>query len=106
MVVKSADYGDFDNGGTFDNNTNIDTQCSALTSCLVKSLCGGNSSCDLTMNNDLLPSQYCPDTSKETYTQYTCVDKYNSSTITGKVDCSSSSTIVICREKIKIFLGA
>ena len=87
MVVKSADYGDFDNGGTFDNNTNTDTQCSALTNCQVKSLCGGNRSCEVTMNNHLLPSQYCSNTSKEIYTKYTCVDIYNSSTITTGNTC-------------------
>ena len=94
MVVKNADYGDFDNGGTFDNNTNIDMQCSKLANCQVKSLCSGKRSCDLTMDNNLLPSQYCPDTSKEIYTQYTCVDKNTSSTITGKADCSASSSTI------------
>ncbi len=103
MVVKNADYGDFDNFGTFDSNTNIDMQCSKLANCQVKSLCSGKRSCDLTMDNNLLPSQYCSDTSKEIYTQYTCVDKYNSNTITGKAGCSSSSTIVIRREKLRSF---
>ncbi len=87
MVIKGADYGVFDNGGTFDNNTNIDAQCSALTNCQMKSLCSGNRSCELTLNNHLLSSPYCSNTSKEIYTKYTCVDTYSSSAITtGKVD--------------------
>ncbi len=86
MVVKSADYGDFDDSGTFDMNANIDTQCSALTNCQVKSFCSGRRSCELTMNNKLLPSPYCSDTSKEIYIKYTCVDSNNSTTITtGKL---------------------
>ncbi len=87
MVIKGADYGDFDNGDTFDKNANIDTACSALTNCQVKSLCGGNRSCELAMNNNLLQSPYCSNTSKEIYTKYTCVDTYNSSTITTGNTC-------------------
>ena len=83
MVVKRADYGDFNNSGTFDNNTIIDTQCSALSNCQVKSHCGGKRSCELTMNNTLLPSRYCSDNSKEIYTEYTCVDSRNSNTTTS-----------------------
>ena len=87
MVVKSADYGGFDNGGTFDNNANINTTCSALSNCQVKSLCSGKRSCELTMNNHLLPSQYCSNTSKEIYTKYTCVDTYSSSIIITGITC-------------------
>ena len=83
MVVKSADYGDFDNSGTFNQNADIDTQCSALANCQVKSSCGGQRSCDLTMDDKLLPSEYCSDTSKEIYTKYTCTDKESQKIITG-----------------------
>ena len=83
MMVKSADYRAFNNRGTFNPNANIDTQCSALTNCQVKSLCGGKTSCELTLNNTLLPSKYCFDTSKQIYTKYTCVDNYTSSAITA-----------------------
>jgi hypothetical protein len=83
MVVKSADYGDFDNRGTFNQNANIDKQCSALTNCQVKSLCGGKRSCELTMDNKLLPSEYCPDISKEIYTKYTCTNEESQNIITG-----------------------
>ena len=82
MMVKSADYGDFDMQGNFSDDKNIDSQCSQLTNCQVKSLCGGKRSCELTMDSNLLPSKYCPDTSKEIYNKYTCVDVYNSSAIT------------------------
>ena len=83
MMIETADYGNYDNSGTFNNNANIDTQCSKLTNCQVKSLCGGKRSCELTMDNNLLPSQYCPDTSKQIYTKYTCVDTYSPSAITA-----------------------
>ena len=85
MVVKSADYGDFDNNGVFakDQDAKIDTQCSALTNCQVKSRCGGQRSCDLTINNKLLPSEHCPDISKEIYTKYICTDKESQNIITG-----------------------
>ena len=83
MMIQAADYGNYDNNGTFNNNAAIDTQCSKLTNCQVKSLCGGNRSCELTMDNNLLPSQYCSDTSKQVYTKYTCVDTYSSSAITA-----------------------
>ena len=79
MVVKKVDYGNFDQSGTFNANARIDTACSMITSCRVKSLCGGNRSCELTMDNNILLSQYCSDTSKEIYTEYTCVD--NSPTV-------------------------
>ena len=82
MMVNSADYGDFNNGGRVNKNARIDTKCSKLTNCQVKSVCGGNRSCELTMNNNLLPSQYCSDTSKQIYTKCTCVDNYSSSAIT------------------------
>jgi hypothetical protein len=96
MVVKSADYGDFNKNGAFNDDKNIDTTCSKLTSCQVKSRCGGNRSCELTMDNNLLPSEYCSDTSKEIYTKYTCVDTYNSSTITtGNSDISAYITKTI-----------
>ena len=83
MLVKSADYGDFDNSGIFNKNANIDTQCSKLTNCQVKSLCDGKRSCGLTLDNNLLPSQYCSNTSKQIYTKYTCVDGYSSTS--GKI---------------------
>jgi hypothetical protein len=83
MAIRRAVYGNFNNGGTFDNNTIIDTQCSALSNCQVKSHCGGKRSCELIMNNTLLPSQYCSDTSKEIYTEYTCVGSSNSNTTTS-----------------------
>ena len=86
MVVQSANYGDFNKNGVFNDDKNVNTACSALASCQVKSRCGGNRSCELTMNNDLLPLQYCPDTSKHIYTKYTCRNTYNLTTITtGKV---------------------
>jgi hypothetical protein len=82
MVVHRADYGDFKSGGMFNITANTNSTCSPLTNCQVKSRCGGNRSCELTMNNNLLPSEYCSDTSKEIYTEYTCMDTYNSPTIT------------------------
>ncbi|CAB4042576.1 retinoschisin-like, partial, partial [Paramuricea clavata] len=82
MAVKKADYGDFNIGGRFYIGTNIDTNCSILTNCQVKSFCGGKRSCELTIDNNLLPSQYCSDTSKEMYTEYNCEDSNSSTTIT------------------------
>jgi hypothetical protein len=91
MMVKRADYGDFNKTCFFNDDKNIDTTCSKLTNCQVKSRCGGNRSCELTMDNNLLPSEYCPDTSKEIYTEYTCVDSSSSTIITaGKVDIPKS----------------
>ena len=87
MVVKSAEYGDFNKNGVFNEDKNIDKKCSALTNCQVKSLCDGKRSCKLSMNNDLLPTPYCSDTSKEIYIKYTCLDNNNPTTITtGKLD--------------------
>ena len=82
MEVESANYGDFNKDGVFDGDENTDTTCSALASCQVKFHCNGKRSCDLIMNNDLLPSQYCSDTSKQIYTKYTCKDTYDTNTIT------------------------
>ncbi|XP_028399360.1 uncharacterized protein LOC114522810 [Dendronephthya gigantea] len=75
MVIHKAHYGDFNNSGTFDINVTIDKKCSRQASCQVKSLCGGNRSCELTIDNNLL-SPYCSDTKKELYIEYTCVDNY------------------------------
>ena len=74
MMIKRADYGDFNNNGVFDDGASVDKQCSAITSCQVKSLCGGKKSCELTMDNNLLPSEYCSDTSKEIYTEYVWIN--------------------------------
>ena len=93
MVVESADYGDFNNNGVFNDDKNVNTECSALASCQVKSHCGGERSCELTMNNELLPSQYCrPDTLKQIYTKYTCRDTCGSSTITTGKGSSDKAT--------------
>ena len=94
MMVKSADYGDFNMNGNFSDDYDTDRQCSYLTNCQVKSLCSGKRSCELTINNNLLPSQYCSNTSKQIYTKYTCVDTYNSSAITaGKAECID---VILC----------
>ena len=82
MKVESAKYGNFNDSGKFISAKAYDNDCSPLTNCLVISLCGGSRSCELTMDNDLLPSEYCSDTSKQIYTKYTCVDKYKPSAIT------------------------
>ena len=82
MVIKNAYYGDFDQTGVFNDDKSFDATCSPLATCRMKYLCNGNESCELTINNTLLPSQYCPDVSKELYTKYTCVDDYNFSAIT------------------------
>ncbi len=87
MVVKSANYGDFNKNGVFNDDKNTATKCSALSNCQVKSLCGGRRSCELTIDNKLLSSPYCSYTSKQIYITYTCVDSISSSIITtGEVD--------------------
>ncbi|CAB4004623.1 Receptor-type tyrosine- phosphatase F [Paramuricea clavata] len=83
MVFKKADYGDFNNNGTFDVTAEIDRKCSILTNCQLKSHCGGSRSCELTIDNNLLSSQYCSDISKEVYTDYICVDTYISLNLKG-----------------------
>ena len=82
MMVKSANYGHFNNSGVFNDDENVDTTCSVLASCQVKSRCNGNRSCKLIMNNNLLPKQYCNDTSKQIYTKYICVDTKSTVTVT------------------------
>ena len=83
IVVQKADYGNFNNSiDMFGKNANIDRNCSQLSNCQVKSHCGGNRSCELTIDRNLLPSQYCSDISQEIYTQYTCVDVYSSDILT------------------------
>jgi hypothetical protein len=85
MVVKSADYGDFINkNGVFSDDKNIDTHCSAITNCQIKSLCDGNRSCELTVDNYLLPSTYCSNTSKQIYIKYTCTDSNGSTIVNGR----------------------
>jgi hypothetical protein len=86
MIVKSADYGDFDNISTLNENAKIDRRCSQFTNCQVKSLCGGNRSCELTIDKNLLPSSYCSNTSKQIYTKYTCVDIYSLSVTTAGIN--------------------
>ena len=82
MVIHKAHYGDFDYAGTFNISATIDMKCSRQASCQVKSLCGGNRSCELAIDNDLLLS-YCSDTTKELYIEYTCVDNYTNPITTG-----------------------
>ncbi|XP_028417344.1 receptor-type tyrosine-protein phosphatase F-like [Dendronephthya gigantea] len=78
MLVKNAHYGDLNKNGKFDAATSSDAECSAVASCMVKSICGGikNKSCDLTIDNSLLPTSLCSSRTKQLYTEYTCVDKY------------------------------
>ncbi|XP_028402574.1 receptor-type tyrosine-protein phosphatase S-like isoform X6 [Dendronephthya gigantea] len=92
MVIHKAHYGDFNNSGIFDVNAAIDAQCSGQASCEVKSLCGGNRSCELTVDNNLLSSQHCSDTTKELFIQYTCVDNYyiNPKTTASNIRLSKS----------------
>ena len=85
MVIKSANYGDFNKSVAFNDDKNFDKTCSAIVSCQVKSRCDGKRSCELTMNNNLLPPQYCPDTAKQIYTKYTCRDHYNTAIITAGI---------------------
>ena len=86
MVIKNAYYGDFDQTGVFNDDKSFYATCSALATCRMKPFCNGNISCELTINNTLLPSQHCPDVSKELYTKYNCVDDYSSTPITtGRV---------------------
>ena len=87
MMAKSAQYGNFNRSGMFDPNPKIDTQCTQLANCQVKSLCEGKKSCRLTMDESLLPSEYCPDNSKQIYTKYTCVDTNRSSAMTKGNAC-------------------
>ncbi len=87
MLIHRADYGDFNNNGVLNININIITTCSIITNCQIKSLCAGSTNCALTMDNNLLPSHYCSDTSKEIYTEHTCVDTFTSTRTTGKI-CS------------------
>ncbi|XP_028402587.1 phosphatidylinositol phosphatase PTPRQ-like [Dendronephthya gigantea] len=82
MVIHKAHYGDFNNGGIFDANAAFDAQCSGQASCEVKFLCGGKRSCELTVDNNLLSSQYCSNTTKELFIEYTCVNNYNINPIT------------------------
>ena len=79
MVIKSANYGDFNQNGVFNDDKNVSTVCSAVTTCRMKSRCNGNQSCEQTVDNSLLPPQHCLDNSKEVYIKYTCGDSDNSS---------------------------
>ena len=90
MVIKSANYGDYIKNSIFSNDEKFDATCSVVATCQVKSRCNGKRSCELTMNSDLLPSQYCSDTSKQIYTKYYCKDSYDSSTkiTSGKVNAN------------------
>ncbi|XP_028402571.1 receptor-type tyrosine-protein phosphatase F-like isoform X3 [Dendronephthya gigantea] len=90
MVIHKAHYGNFNNGGIFDANATLDAQCSGLTSCQVKPLCGGNRSCELTIDNNLL-SPFCSDLTKEFFIEYTCVDNYiNTITTASNIKLSKS----------------
>ena len=74
MIIKSANYGDFNQNGVFNDDKNVATVCSAVTTCRMKSRCNGNKSCEVIIDNSLLPSQHCLDNSKEVYMKYTCGD--------------------------------
>ena len=78
MVIKSANYGDFNQNGVFNEDKNVSTVCSAATTCRVKSRCNGKKSCELIIDNSLLPSQHCLNSSEEVYIKYTCGDTNNS----------------------------
>ena len=85
MVIRKAYYGDFNNNGTFDSRAVSDAQCTAVTSCKMKSLCGGKSSCELTIDSNLLLPNLCSCTRRELYIEYTCVDNYVDPITTGIV---------------------
>ena len=87
MVIKSANYGDFDQNGVFNDDKNVATVCSAVATCRMKYRCNGNKSCELTIDNSLLPSQHCLNSSEEVYIKYTCDDTNNSSPITEGNPC-------------------
>ena len=86
MKISRADFGDFSSSSAFNVDENVDRKCSPLTNCQVKSRCAGKRSCELVMDKNLLPSQYCSGDSKKIYTEYTCVDEYKSTSINeGKI---------------------
>lgn len=85
MVVKRADYGDFNKSGRFYDSESISFKCSKLTNCMVKSVCSGNRSCEITFDSNLLAAEYCSGALKEIYTEYTCTDSYKSTTFSGAV---------------------
>ena len=89
MVIKSANYGDFNHNGVFNDDKNVGTVCSAVTTCRMKSRCNGKKSCKLTVDNSLLPSQHCLHNSKEVYMKYTCGDSNTFSSITEGNPCYS-----------------
>ena len=76
MVIHKAYYGYFNNTGIFNGSATSDAQCTAVTSCKIKFLCGGQRSCGLTIDSNLLLPHFCSNTRKELYTEYTCVDDY------------------------------
>ena len=73
MVVKSAQYGNFNNGVTFNQHATIEARCSQVINCRIKSFCDGKRSCERTVDNNLLPSTLCS-TASQIYIKYTCVD--------------------------------
>ena len=87
MVVQSANYGDFNQSGVFNDDKRVITVCSAVTTCRMKSRCNGKKTCELTMDNSLLPSQHCLNNSKEVYIKYTCGDTNTFSRITEGNPC-------------------
>ena len=87
MIIKSANYGDFNQNGVFNDDKSVVNVCSAVTTCRMKSRCNGNISCELTLDNSLLPSQHCLDNSKEVYMTYTCGDNNTFSRITEGNPC-------------------
>ena len=97
MMIKSANYGDFDTNGVFSDDKNFDATCSAHARCQVKSRCNGHRSCELTINSNLLASKSCSATSKQIYTKYNCKDAYDSSTFitAGKVKTNRPKNINI-----------
>ncbi|XP_028417346.1 uncharacterized protein LOC114541738 [Dendronephthya gigantea] len=86
MMVTNVRYGDFIANGKFDADASSDVECNAVASCMVKSLCGGikNKSCDLTINNSLLPPSLCSGRTEEVFTEYTCVDNYYQAITTAR----------------------
>ena len=88
MFIESANYGDFNKNDVFNDDKNVNsTVCSVVTTCRIKSRCNGKKSCELTIDNSLLPSQHCLDNSKEVYMKYTCGDTNNPSLSTEGNPC-------------------
>ena len=85
MVVKTASYRGL--SATKTCGLSDDYSCEVDVTCLVKKLCDGQHECNISVDDNLFPDNFCQGLTKYLYFEYQCTDSPTPCTICGMLLC-------------------